>query len=184
MREMSYDSLTRAGRRRAMARPLLRALIVTVAVFVLYFTLPFDKSSAFSTALALSLGLVAIACLLAWQTHAIARSPYPRVRAIESLATSFPLVVLLFSTTYFLMDQYDETSNFSEPMTRIDALYFTVTTFATVGYGDITPVSETARIIAVVQMVVDLILIGLVVHVFLGSVRAGLARRDAGPDDV
>ena len=29
-------------------------------------------------------------------------------------------------------------------MTRTDALYFVVTVFATVGFGDITPVSETA----------------------------------------
>ena len=79
------------------------------------------------------------------------------------------------------MGQVDP-ANFTQDLSRVDALYFTVTTFATVGFGDIAPVSEEARIITTVQIVIDLILVGLVVRVFLGSVRAGLARRDDGSD--
>ena len=60
----------------------------------------------------------------------------------------------------------------------MDALYFTVVTFATVSFGDITPVAELARITVTIQIVVDLILVGLVVRVFIQSVQRGLARRD------
>ncbi len=96
---------------------------------------------------------------------------------MEGLATTFPLVVLLFATTYFVMDQY-QAHSFTQGMTRVDSLYFTVTTFATVGYGDITPVTESARLTVILQMVVDLVLIGLVARAFVNSVRTGLARRD------
>ena len=68
--------------------------------------------------------------------------------------------------------------NFTQPLSRVDALYFTVVTFATVGFGDITPVAELARITVTIQIVVDLILVGLVVRVFIQSVQRGLARRD------
>ena len=103
------------------------------------------------------------------------------IRAVEGLITpAFPLVVLLFATTYFVMDQY-QAHSFTQGMTRVDSLYFTVTTFATVGYGDITPVTESARLTAVLQMVVDLVLIGLVARAFVNSVRTGLAHETTPP---
>ncbi len=167
----------RRSRRRMLLVPLVRAVAVTVIVFTLYFTLPFDKASQFNSVVALLIGLAAVAALLTWQARAITRDPHPRARAFEALATSFPIAILVFATTYFLMGQADP-ANFTQPITRIDALYFTVVTFATVGFGDVTPVSEIARLAVTVQIVVDLILVGLVVRVFIQSVQRGLARRD------
>jgi hypothetical protein len=175
--ERPGDQLSRTVRRRALIVSVLRSVTVTVAGFVLYFTLPFDSTNDFDTGLALGVGLVAVAVLTAWQAWTIAHSPFPLIRAVEGLITTFPLVVLLFATTYFVMDQY-QAHSFTQGMTRVDSLYFTVTTFATVGYGDITPVTETARLTAMLQMVVDLVLIGLVARAFVNSVRTGLARRD------
>jgi hypothetical protein len=172
----------RAVRRRAVLRSMLRSVLVTVVVFVLYFTLPFDQKSPFNTGVALLVGLVAVAGLIVWQAVAITHSPFPLVRAVEGLVTSFPLVILLFATTYFVMDQYQEHS-FTQSMTRIDSLYFTMTTFATVGFGDITPVAENARVVVTLQMVIDLVLIGLVARAFVNSVRTGLARRDSASEE-
>ena len=59
-------------------------------------------------------------------------------------------------------------------MTRLDALYFTVTTFATVGYGDIAPVSQAARLVALLQMVLGLILLGIVARVITGAAKLGM----------
>ena len=65
-------------------------------------------------------------------------------------------------------------SNFNVyPLTRTDSLYFTVTVFATVGFGDITATSQTARLIVTVQMILDLIVLGLGIRVFLGAVQRG-----------
>jgi hypothetical protein len=47
---------------------------------------------------------------------------------------------------------------FAGPLTRTDALYFTVTVFPTVGFGDITARSETARIVVTGQMIADLVI--------------------------
>jgi voltage-gated potassium channel len=65
-------------------------------------------------------------------------------------------------------------SNFNlHPLTRTDALYFTVTVFATVGFGDIVATTQVARLVVTVQMVLDLGVLGLGIHVFLGAVQRG-----------
>ena len=60
---------------------------------------------------------------------------------------------------------------------RTDALYFTVTVFSTVGFGDITAKSETARIVLIVQMLADLAFLGAGVRVLLGAVQRRRERR-------
>ncbi|NUR07535.1 MAG: two pore domain potassium channel family protein [Nocardioidaceae bacterium] len=156
---------------------MVRATLVTVVGFGLYFTLPFDEKTAFNSAAALFVGLILVAGMLVWQARIISTSPYPRVRALEGLVTTFPIVILLFATTYFVYGER-EPANFSESMTRVDSLYFTVTVFATVGFGDITAVSQSARGLVTLQMVVDLVLIGLVVRAFVGSVQRSLERQE------
>src|SRR5208282_4777456 len=68
-------------------------------------------------------------------------------------------------------------------LTRTDSLYFTVTTFSTVGFGDITATSQAARLVVTVQMILDLLVLGLGIRVFIGAVQ--LAREEhpdpAGP---
>jgi len=48
--------------------------------------------------------------------------------------------------------------------------------FATVGFGDISPVSEVARVLTTLQMVGDLVLIGLVLRIFVVAVNHGRRR--------
>ena len=72
----------------------------------------------------------------------------------------------------------DNPANFSpNTLTRTDTLYFTVTIFSTVGFGDITATSEAGRLIVTVQMVLDLLVLGLGIRLFLGAVRTGERRR-------
>ena len=52
-----------------------------------------------------------------------------------------------------------------------------MTTFATVGYGDITPRTELARVLVTVQMLVGLIAVGVIAKVVLGAVRVARERQ-------
>ena len=122
------------------------------------------------------MGLLAFGALIAWQTVAIIRAEHPRLRAMEALATAVPLFLLLFSATYYLIAK-ERPSSFSETLSRTDALYFTVTVFATVGFGDIVATSETTRVLAIVQMIADLILVGVIAKLIFGAVQLGLERR-------
>ena len=67
--------------------------------------------------------------------------------------------------------------SFSQSMTRTNALYFTVTVFTTVGFGDITAKTEAARELVTGQMVIDLIILGLGARVIVGAVTRGRQRR-------
>ena len=99
--------------------------------------------------------------------QSIIGSRYPAVKAIEALGLILPLYLLLFASTYFVMERASA-ANFTQPLTRTDALYFAVTVFSTVGFGDIAPKSEAARVVLIFQMLGDLAL--------LGAARAGTAR--------
>ncbi|MEV4441110.1 potassium channel family protein [Streptomyces sp. NPDC049577] len=77
------------------------------------------------------------------------------------------------------MDHAGE-GEFTEPLTRTDALYFTLTVFSTVGFGDITPETHEARIVTMVQMTGDILLLGVAAHVVVGAVQSALGRRGDG----
>ena len=167
-------------RRRLITASLLRASATTVVLVVLYYVLPMNETLHLSAVMRLFVGLLVLAVVIAWQVRSILHSRYPGIRAVEVLAVVGPLFLLIFASTYFLMAAASPV-NFSERLSRTDALYFTVTTFATVGFGDITAVSQLARSIVTVQMILDLLLLGLGLRAFLGAIRIGRERR-AGAD--
>ncbi len=172
--------LTRAQRRRGITLGLLRALGVSAVLIALYYLAPLDRLTGISLLVAMIIGLLALAAVTAYQVWAILRAAHPRVRAIQALATTVPLYLLLFAATYFLMSHTD-TSNFNvHALTRTDTIYFTVTVFATVGFGDISPASQVARLVVTAQMILNLIVLGLGVRLIVGAVQQ--ASQD-NPDD-
>lgn len=164
---------------RRIVRSFLRATGSTVALVVIYYLLPLNHSSTWAAVTILVVGLVLFIGLVAFQVRSIVRSRFPALRAIEALATSIPLFLLLFASAYVVMATISA-SNFSEPLTHTDALYFTVTVFATVGFGDITATTAAARLVVTGQMIIDLIILGLGARVILGAVSRGRQRREPG----
>jgi voltage-gated potassium channel len=157
-------------------RAVLRALGSTIALVAIYYVLPLDTATTWVAVMLLVIGLVALLGLVAFQVRWILRSPFPGLRGVEALAISIPLFLLLFAATYVVLATLSA-SNFSQPLSRTDALYFTVTVFATVGFGDITAKSETARLVVTGQMVADLVILGLAIKVIVGAVKRGQQRR-------
>ena len=134
---------------------MLRGLVVATGLVVLYYLLPLDRPLDAGAAVGLLIGLLVFTGITVWQVRAIAGSRYPGLRAAEALGFIIPLYLLLFTSTYFLMERASA-ANFTQPLTRTDALYFRVTVFTTVGFGDIAAKSETARVVLIVQMLADL----------------------------
>jgi voltage-gated potassium channel len=62
------------------------------------------------------------------------------------------------------------TGNFDGRLTHADGLYFTVTVFSTVGFGDITAHTQAARLVITGQMICDLIVLGLAIKIIVGAV--------------
>jgi voltage-gated potassium channel len=170
----------RPPRRRVLAS-LLRASLTSTVLVVLYYRLPLTGEWKASTVAVLLGGLALFAGVIAWQVRSILRSAYPGLRAIESLAATIPLFLLVFAATYLKLADAQPQA-FSEPLSRTDSLYFTITVFATVGFGDITPVTELARVTTMIQMLGDLVVLGLVLRVMLDAVKTGRERRAAPAD--
>ena len=181
MTDQRDQELPSGQRRRLIVWAVLRGVVVTTALVVLYYLLPLDRPWETGTALRLLAGLLVFAGVTVWQVRAIASSRYPRLRAAEALGLIVPLYLLLFASTYFVMERASA-ANLTEPLTRTDALYFSVTVFTTVGFGDIAAKSETARVVLIVQMLADLALLGAGARVLLGAVRRGQQRQSGTGD--
>jgi Ion channel len=165
---------------------LLRAFASTVALLAIYYALPLDRTSISWAIVMLGVGLLGLVVLVVFQVRSIIRATYPALRTVGALATSAPLFLLLFAATYFVMGQISE-GNFSEPLTRTDALYFTVTVFATVGFGDITATTEGARALVTGQMVAGIVIVGIGARIIVDAVKYGRHQQaveggDSGPE--
>ena len=87
-----------------------------------------------------------------------------------------PFFILLFAGVYFAIG-HATPGSFTQPLDHTDAIYFTVTVFATVGFGDIAPVTTTTRVIVTIQMLADLALLGAGLKLLLGAVQMSLKRQ-------
>jgi voltage-gated potassium channel len=172
-------TLSPATRRRLIARGLLRALASTAVLVALYFLVPFAFIEAVAPMVWLGAALLVLVGVSTWQLRAITRSAHPRVRAIVALAVTAPLYLLMFAVTYFLMSSADPEHFTSGALTRLDALYFTITVFATVGFGDISPATQDARLVVMTQMILNLLVLGAGIKVFVGAVQR--RRQDQEP---
>ena len=157
-------------------RAVLRAAGSTTALVVIYYLLPLDRFSAGAAVTVLAIGLMAFIALLTFQVRSILGARFPGLRAVEALATSLPLFLLLFASTYLVIAT-ESAGSFSQQLTHTDALYFTVTVFATVGFGDITAKTEAARLVVTGQMIIDLVIIGIGARLILGAVQQSRQRR-------
>jgi voltage-gated potassium channel len=180
------DSTSTAAQDQPGARPPFRKIVRTVlrvagsviALVTLYYLLPLDHATEPAAVTMLLIGLAAYVALVVFQVRWIIRSPYPGLRAIESLATSVPFFLLLFASTYVVLAAIS-TASFGEHLSHTDGLYFTVTVFSTVGFGDITAKTDTARLVVTGQMIADLIVLGLAIRVIVSAVRRGQQRQRA-----
>jgi hypothetical protein len=151
------------------ARGVLQVAASTTVLVAIYYLLPLDNSSAAAAVTILVTGLAVFIGLVALQVRSIIRSSFPGLRAIEALATSIPLFLLLFAATYVVMATMSA-SNFDGQLTHTDGLYFTVTVFTTVGFGDITAHTQAARLVVTGQMIGDLVILGLAIKTIVGAV--------------
>ncbi|MCC2031074.1 potassium channel family protein [Microbacterium allomyrinae] len=182
MDDAANRGLTRRERRRFILRGLGRAAVMTLVLVALYFLVPLDGIGRLPLSVMLIAAPLILLIVTVWQVRAILRSEQPGLRGIEALAIIAPLYLLLFAATYFLMALDDPSSFTADSITRVDALYLTVTIFSTVGFGDISAASQTARVVVTIQMILNLIVLGAGVKLLTGAVKRGRETKDSGAE--
>ena len=169
---------------------LLRVLLSLTALFAAYFLIPTRSGGGNGGAevLWLILELVVFGAVVGVQVPAIVRSRHPILRAVEAVAIVIPLYLLIFARIY-LANSLHDSSAFNLPLDNTTALYFTVTVFATVGFGDIVANTNSMRLLVTGQMMLNLVMLGLVIRLMVSAARRGVARRGGmtdlgGPPDL
>lgn len=166
--------------------PALRSLATLGLVLVVYFAFPVGRlPSTASTVLSVA-GLVIGGAVLAWLItgqvrHHLEAGTEEGVR-VRSLLLLLYLTVLLFALGYYVLARSAD-DQFSGLETKTDALYFTVTTLGTVGFGDIHAAGQAARALVTAQIAFNLVFVGALASVLTSQLRrqaeaAGSSSRD------
>lgn len=155
---------------------LVRSLAIVALLIAAYYQAPLDRPLNAGTAVLFGTILLLLSAMVVFEVRGILRSTRPRLRAVRALLVGVPTVLVVFAAIYGVVDAGQEGA-FSEPLSRTDGLYFTVTVFSTVGFGDITARSELARVLVTIQMIVGLVIVGLVARVVLVAVQAAESRQ-------
>ncbi|CAB4879386.1 MAG: two pore domain potassium channel family protein [Actinobacteria bacterium] len=116
------------------------------------------------------------------QLRRIHTAQYPQVQATEALILVVAMFLAIFSVTYYTMSLATP-KGFSEPLDQFSAFYFAVTVLATVGFGDITPVSIPARSVAMLQMGFDIAFIAVAVRIVSGTANKVLENRQRSANE-
>ena len=167
----------RRRRRQLVLGAGLRCLLTAVGALLFYAHLPIAELGGSRVLLRLMLATVAFMAMVGWQARSILRSEYPQIRALEVLVTALAILVVMFAYGYVRLSTADPAS-FTEPLDHAAGIYFTITVLATVGFGDISPVTSTARLMVSFQMMLDLVFIGVLVRLLFTVAQHGIARRN------
>ncbi|MFE1587794.1 potassium channel family protein [Streptomyces sp. NPDC058737] len=158
-------------------RPWLVRVGIAAVVVVAYFLLPLDHLGPQRPVLSwvlFAVLLTGVAVLLLRQIrHVLLDRPDSRPGVVISLL--IVLSVHVFSATYYALAK--QPGEFSGLHTRIDALYFTVVTLATVGYGDITPRGQAARVVTVLQITYSFVFLTAAATALTTRMRDMVVRR-------
>ncbi len=162
----------------AVRNSIVRMVGTFLLLLVLYAVLPLAGRSGASAVVMLLLGLVVFVALVGRQIKMIIQADHPKLRAVEALALVVPVLVLVFAYTYVSLSDVNPAS-FTEPISRIDGVYFAVTILGTVGFGDIAAETEAARLIVTLQILIGLVAVVGLARLLLRAADLGLSSRRA-----
>ena len=103
---------------------LLRVTLTIAVLLTAYYLVPTIGESRDSDVPWLILSLAIFGVVVGIQLPAIMKSKYPNVRAIEALAVTVPLFLLIFARVY-LSNSLANPDTFTVPLDHNSALYFT-----------------------------------------------------------
>jgi hypothetical protein len=171
-------------RRKRLVSVLEHLLVLAIAVANYYLVPVTGQFGDLSGVLFVVVLIVLIALVGAQIVRQARAGSDPSVRIRSLLVLLYPIIVV-FALSYYVM-QVRDPQQFANLTSRTDSLYYTVVTLGTVGYGDVHPVGELAKIVTMVQIVFDLVVIGLLLSIAAARVM-GLANtrvQDAVEDAV
>ena len=148
-------------KRHRWSRPVLSFVGLLVAYYA--FPVDFDGSPGFVILnLVLTLaGLVLIGWTMVAELGHLRRGEASR--STPALAMLIVLLAMAFSLAFFLLELVSP-GQIADLHTRTDALYFTLSTMATVGYGDVHAEGQVARALVSAVIAFDIVVVASLVR--------------------
>lgn len=165
-------------------RPALRSLATLVVLIVMYYVVPVGElpstASAVMSVIVLLVGLGVLGRLITGQVRRQLRDGDENSVRVQSLLMLVYLTVLLFSLSYYAIAESTD-DQFAGLDTKTDGLYFTMTTLATVGFGDVHATGQLARALVTAQITFNLVFVGALASLLTTQVRRRASGAAAPP---
>ncbi|WP_051218242.1 potassium channel family protein [Nocardioides insulae] len=155
---------------------LLRGVVLTGLVVCLYFVVPLpggEDVSLAERAVTAVLILLVLTGVVVWQVLVHVDDESHR---LDGLILVLVVSVLAFALGFYQLE-HSYPGQIPGIATRVDALYFTVSTLLTVGYGDIHAVGQYARGLVLVQMVFNVVVLTTAAGTVTQQIRANTRQR-------
>ncbi len=123
-------------------------------------------------------------CLVVFTTaslmaiYRLTRTKRPLTIGLAFAAIMATILILSYAWLYLTLSM-SNADNFTESLTKASAIYFTVTVLSTVGFGDITPVGDTARLLVTSQMLLGFTLITFAIRAVMSTTTAAVKKKGA-----
>jgi voltage-gated potassium channel len=149
----------------------VRVLLGVLGMLLIFYTVPVSTQDSTGRAVFSILLTLAGIAALAWAIlEQVRRQLHSRSENIHTLLFLLPLAAMVFALGFFLLAEHSP-GQFHGLHTRTDALYFTVSTLTTVGYGDITAEGQLARGLVILQLVFNAVFVGAAVSTVVATIR-------------
>ena len=153
-------------------------LSTLVVIAILYFVVPVREDPAGGIVLRASVTALLLAGLAAFLVIEVRNAVVDPEETVAGLITALALVWVVFALAFYVLHLHRPTE-ITGLETRVDALYFAVSTMLTVGYGDIHATGQIARGMVLVQMVFDVAFVATAGAVLNARMRSRAERRAA-----
>ena len=171
--------------RRLGTRELVVVVLTTVLRLILGFAFIFwlmslapetpEDSLVYPVLLAI-IGVTIYVVFFIRQLRGVYKARFPTLRAVEALILTATMFLAIFAMTYVTIS-IESPESFTEQLTGFSSYYYALTVLATVGFGDIAPVSVAARSVTMVQMALDIAFIAVLIRIMGGAAKKALQQR-------
>jgi uncharacterized membrane protein len=157
-----------------MALRWFRLLGLLTLMVVVYFVFPWPRHVEAGSVVR---GIVAllVLCLLAFGLYQQLKRQLDEDRRVDGLFLGIVFVVLVFAFIFYVMSR--EPNQIAGLHTKVDGLYFTLSTLTTVGFGDVHAVSQPARVLVIIQLVFNGIFLAAAAGLLTSRIRAAAQAR-------
>ena len=154
-----------ASRRRTLIVALLLAIPAVGGRWINHF-----RPDVLPAAVFLVAGLGLVAFVVVNLLRFVLRAPSVNVEVLCASISAYLMLGLMWTIAYWLVAQvtptafaFNTTTGTKESMEGFNAFYFSFITLSTVGYGDITPVSKVARMLAAMEAMTGLFYVAVLI---------------------